>query len=234
MQKRTFRNGRLSEQVLHEVQRMITEEYPSPGSRLPKEGDLAERFQVSRIVVREAMKILEDRGVVEIRAGRGTLTLAPNGERARELLLRLFQDQPVPTLQDLELMAELRQVLEETAASLAAVRATSEDLTKIESALNEMAEETNSIHQTVEADIRFHRAVMEAAHNPYLVLVLDPVMSAFLQQIKISDSVNKGIDLHRGIFDEIRLRNSIGARQAVRRLMKGTMEDSRKALKKLD
>src|SRR6476646_2939398 len=73
MQKRSFRNGRLSEQVLHEMQRLITEEYPEPGSRLPKETELAERFQVSRIVVREAMKILEDRGVVEVRAGRGTL-----------------------------------------------------------------------------------------------------------------------------------------------------------------
>ena len=65
MKPRSFRNGRLSELMLHEVQSLIDNEYPAPGSRLPKEAELAERFRVSRIVVREAMKILEDRGSVE-------------------------------------------------------------------------------------------------------------------------------------------------------------------------
>src|ERR1041384_5899868 len=77
MQKRSFRKGRLREFALREIKRMITEEYPEPGSRLPKEAELADRFQVSRIVIREAMKILEDRGVVEVRAGRGTAAGAP-------------------------------------------------------------------------------------------------------------------------------------------------------------
>ena len=72
MQKRSFRNGRLSERVLQEIQRLIAEEYRTPGLRLPKESELAERFQVSRIVIREAMKILEDRGVVSARRTRNS------------------------------------------------------------------------------------------------------------------------------------------------------------------
>ena len=230
MQKRSFRNGRLSEQVLQEMQRLITEEYPKPGSRLPKEAELAERFQVSRIVIREAMKILEDRGMVEVRAGRGTLTLAPSPERVKESLLLLFRDQPMPTVEEMESLLELRQVLEETSASLAAVRAKEEDLLAIEEALNEMAEEGHDLKHTVEADLRFHRAVMRAAHNPYLELVLDPVMSTFLQQIKLTN-FHTGLDLHRHIFDEIKAHNPVGARQAVRRLMKDTLLDSRRALK---
>ena len=233
MQKRSFRNGRLSEQVLHEMQRLITEEYPEPGSRLPKETELAERFQVSRIVVREAMKILEDRGMVEVRAGRGTLTVAPNPDRVKESLLWLFRDQPMPTMAEMELMLELRQVLEETSASLASVRATEEDLKEIESALHCMAEEDGGLQSLIDADLRFHRAVLKAAHNPYLEMVLDPVMSTFLQQIKLSNSFNPGLDMHRHIFIEIRERNSVGARQAVRRLMKSTLEDSRRALKNI-
>jgi DNA-binding FadR family transcriptional regulator len=231
MQKRSFRNGRLSEQVLQEMQRLIIDEYPAPGSRLPKEAELAERFQVSRIVIREAMKILEDRGMVEVRAGRGTITVAPNPERVKESLLYLFRDQPMPTLADMEMMLELRQVLEETSASLAAVRATSEDLVEIEAALNCMARENGKLKQAIEADLRFHRAVMRAAHNPYLELVLDPVMSTFLQLIKLTN-FNIGLDLHRQVFDEIRARNPVGARQAVRRLMKDTLNDSRNVLKK--
>jgi DNA-binding FadR family transcriptional regulator len=231
MQKRSFRNGRLSEHVLHEMQRLIVEEYPEPGSRLPKEAELAEKFQVSRIVIREAMKILEDRGMVEVRAGRGTLTVAPNPDRVKKSLLWLFRDQPMPTSAEVEAMAELRQVLEETSASLAAVRATPEDLNEIESALREMSEEGDGLAGTIEADLRFHRAVMRAAHNPYLEMVLDPVMSVFLQQIKLTDSFNTGLEMHRQILQEIRARNAVGARQAVRRLMKKTLEDSRSILK---
>jgi GntR family galactonate operon transcriptional repressor len=233
MKQRSFRNGRLSEQVIAEVQRMIGEEYAAPGSRLPKEAELAERFQVSRIVIREAMKILEDRGMVEVRAGRGTLTVAPSPERVKESLLRLFGDQPVPTMQEMESLLELRQVLEETSASLAAVRATDDDIREIGLALREMSHESGDLSETIAADLRFHRAVMHAAHNQYLEMVADPVMSVFLLQIKLTDSFHTALDLHHEIFSEIKARNSVGARQAVRRLMKRTLTDSRKALKSL-
>src|SRR3954451_19734167 len=113
MQKRSFRNGRLSARVVDELQRLVNEEYSDAGSRLPKESELAQRFQVSRIVIREAMKILEDRGVVEVRAGRGPLTAAPNPDRVKESLLWLFREQPLPTIGEMESMLELRQVLEE-------------------------------------------------------------------------------------------------------------------------
>ena len=209
---------------------MIAEEYPAPGSRLPKEVDLADRFQVSRIVIREAMKILEDRGVVEVRAGRGTLTVAPSPERVKTSLLQLFRDQPMPTIQDMEQLLELRQVLEETTASLAAVRATPDDLREIEAALEEMKKEGVDIEQTVAADLRFHRSLMRAAHNPFIEMVLDPLMEVFLQQIKVTDSFNTGWPAHRDIFNEIQAHNPVGARQAVRRLMKITLLDSRNAL----
>jgi DNA-binding FadR family transcriptional regulator len=233
MQKRTFRNGRLSEQVVNELQHLVDAEYAEPGSRLPNEAELADRFQVSRIVIREAMKILEDRGVVEVRAGRGTLTVAPRPDRVKLSLLRLFRDQPIPTLSEMESMLELRQVLEEMSASLAAVRATEEDLSEIAAALEGMADETRGIDATIEADLRFHRAVVKAAHNLYLEMVLDPIVAVFIQQIKLTNSFHTGLEAHRHIFQQIRAHNPVGARQAVRRLMKQTLEDSRKALQNL-
>ena len=233
MRKRTFQNGRLSEQVLPEIQRLIAEEYPEPGSKIPSEAALAERFQVSRIVIREAMKVLQDRRVVEVRAGRGTLTLAGDPDPLYNLLFRMFPDQPLPTLEEMESMLELRQVLEETSASLAAVRATVEDLKEIESALEDHVGRRSPLEDIVAADLRFHRAVMRAAHNRYLEFALDPVMSAFLQQIKLTDTFSTGIELHRHIFQQIRARNPIAARQAVRRLMKTTLADSRKVLERV-
>src|SRR6201996_2349031 len=229
MKKRTFRNGRLSERLLPEIQRMIVEEYATPGSRLPNEGALAERFDVSRIVIREAMKVLQDRGIVEVRAGRGTLTLACKPDLVRESLLRVFSGQPIPTIEEMESMLELRQVLEEMSASLAAVRATDEDLARIELALAGM-ESGGSLEEGIAADVEFHPAVLRAAHNRYLEMVLDPVTSVFLQQIKLTNTAFMGLRLHREIFEQIRERNPVAVRQAVRRLMKTTLEDSRRVL----
>ena len=234
MQRRSFRNGRLSEFALQEIQRMVSEEYRAPGSRLPKEEELADRLQVSRIVIREAMKILEDRGVVEVRAGRGTVTVAPSPGRVKESLLRLFRDQQMPTVQDIEYFLELRQVLEETTASLAAVRASADDLVEIETALQEMKQGDVNEDHTIAADLRFHRSLMRAAHNPFLEMVLDPLMEVFLQQIKLTNTFNMAWELHRKVFLQIQARNPVGARQAVRRLMKVTMADARAALNNLD
>lgn len=231
LKMRTFRSKRLSEWVLHEIERMIAEEYPTPGSKLPKEADLAGRYHVSRIVIREAMKILEDRGVVDVRAGRGTLTVAPNPDRVKELLLRLFNDHPIPTMEEMERLLEVRQVLEETAASLAAVRASEDDLVEIEAALREMKEDGLALNETIAGDMRFHRGVTRAVHNRYFEMVLDPLTEVVLQQIKLTNSYDAGLESHHAIFAEIRSRNPVGARQAVRRLMKKTLSDCRNALK---
>ena len=231
--KRSFRRGRLSEQVVEEMERTILEEYPQPGTRLPKEAELADRFRVSRIVIREAMKILEDRGVVEVRAGRGTTTAAPTPDRVKTSLLRLFRDQPVPTLADMEQMLDLREVLEESAAALAALRATPEDLAIMEAALSDMAAK-RSEEETVDADFRFHIAVAKAAHNRFFEMVIEPLTQVFMQQIKLTDSFTVGIDLHRQIYQNIAKGNPVGARQAVRRLMQSTRSHTTKALGLLD
>jgi DNA-binding FadR family transcriptional regulator len=71
----------------------------------------------------DSHKAPEDRGVVEVVAGRGTFTLTPSPDRVKASLLRLFKDQPIPSLLEMERLLELRQVLEETAASLQAATA---------------------------------------------------------------------------------------------------------------
>lgn len=227
--KRSFRRGRLSEQVVTEMERMIQEEYREAGLRLPKESELADRFRVSRIVIREAVKILEDRGLLEVRAGRGTMTAAPTPDRVKASLMRLFRDQPVPTLAEMERMLELREVLEETVASFAAVRATPEDLEQISAALTDMAA-GQSVEETIEADLQFHIAVAKAAHNRFFEMVIDPLTQVYLRQIKLTDSYEVGVELHRNIFDQIRKGDPVAARQAVRRLMRNTRADVKKAI----
>jgi DNA-binding FadR family transcriptional regulator len=230
--KRTFRNGRLSEQVVSELEKLIRQEYPESKQRLPREGELAVRFQVSRIVIREAMKILEDRGMVEVRAGRGTFTIDPSPEKVKDSLRRLFREQPIPSIAEMERLLELRQVLEETAAGLAAVRANPDDLIEMEAALIAMGNYSSEL-ETIEADLRFHRTVARAAHNHYFEIVLEPLTHVFIQQIKLSDSYSVGVEMHKQIYEAIRANNPVAARQAVRSLMKSTITDARQALQLL-
>jgi DNA-binding FadR family transcriptional regulator len=126
-------------------------------------------------------------------------------------------------------MLELREVLEETAAGLAAVRATPEDLQQIAAALDDMAS-GRSVEEIIDADLRFHIAVAKSAHNRFFEMVIDPVTQVFIQQIKLTDSFSVGLELHRSIFEQIRRGDPVGARQAVRRLMRSTGEHTRTAL----
>jgi DNA-binding FadR family transcriptional regulator len=223
----------LSEQVVAELEALIASEFSQPGTRLPKEDELAERFRVSRIVIREAMKILEDRGLVEVRAGRGTTVVAPSPDRVKSALARLFRDQPIPTSDDMEHMIELRGVLEETVAGLAAIRATPEDLEKISQALSEMAATESTVEQTSEADVRFHMAMAAASHNRFFEIVLEPLTAVYLQQVKLTNSYEIGIDQHRQIYERIAKGDQVGARQAVRRLMEATRKHVKAALQVL-
>jgi len=227
---RSFRKGRLSQQVVAELERLLLEEFPSPGDRWPKESDLALRFGVSRIVIREAIKVLEDRGEIEACAGSGTFTRAPNLDRVKASLLRFLSNSPIPTEQAMEEMLELRELLEETSASLAAVRATGEDLKAIEAALAELKDDPSDLPQTVRADLRFHLAVAKATHNRFLEMILEPLTQVFLQQIALANYFTVGVELHQKVYEQVRAGNSVGARQAVRRLMRETRKDVRNAL----
>lgn len=232
LKKRSFRRGRLSEQVVTELEKMMVEEYPA-GERLPKEAELVQRFRVSRIVIREAMKLLEGRGLVEVRAGSGTYTKAPSVDKVKESLMHLFRDRASPTLDDMEQLLEIREVLEETVASLAAVRANDSDIAEMDAALVIM-ESGNGEQETVEADLRFHLALVRAAHNPYFEMVLGPLTNLVIQQIMLTNSYDVGAALHRKIWEEIRKGSSVGARQAARRLMRFSLEHIRKAIELFD
>jgi DNA-binding FadR family transcriptional regulator len=228
MRKRSFRHGRLSSQVLLQIENMIAEGF-RPGMLLPTEDELAERFSVSRIVIREAMKILEDRGVVKVQAGRGTIVIPPNSNRMKASLYRLFRGSNSPELLEMTQLVELREVLEENAAGLAAVRASEADLAELEAALNSMRD-ANSPEDIHAADLRFHRAVAHASGNPFFEIVLGPLTEVFLKQIQLTGKVGVGIDSHHDVFKAIQLHDPVAARVAVRRLLRITQRDIEKAL----
>jgi GntR family transcriptional repressor for pyruvate dehydrogenase complex len=214
LRKRTFRHGRLSGQVLLQLESMIAENFP-PGELLPTEDELADQFRVSRIVVREAMKMLEDRGLVEV--------------RVKASLYRLIRSSGTPMLEEMLQLLELRGVLEETAAGLAAVRGNESDLADAEVALKNMRDGTHS-EAVYAADLQFHIAIARASGNRFFEIVLEPLTEVFLRQIQLTATVHLGLKHHFEILKAIRLHDPVAARLAVRRLLNVTQKDIRKAL----
>ena len=139
-----------------------------PGDLLPREAELTEAYGVSRTSVREAMKVLSAKGLVEIRQKVGTRV------RPKELwnafdsdLLAWYhaQGQGEAIMRDL---VELRQILEPSAARLAAGRASMSDLHRIETALGAMEANAHDHQGYATSDVEFHMAVYGASHNVLL------------------------------------------------------------------
>lgn len=134
-----------------------------PGERLPTEKVLAERFGVSRAVLREAVSRLKTEGYVETRQGKGAFVAEDPGLVAFRLDLDARKDAAAT-----EHLLELRMIVEQACAELAARRRTAHDLNAMRSALADMRDAYRQGGLGLEADIHFHEAIAAATHNPVL------------------------------------------------------------------
>jgi len=169
MSFRSVSTTRSYEQVVEQLLERIHGGEFAPNQRLPTERELGELFGVSRGVIREAIKVLNSMGVVESRQGSGTYVsdnLAPSVSRALVLSAK-------PEESSLLSLMELRQSIEVLAARLAAERRTDDevDLMKAAAQATLAAADEDNVHDFEDADVRFHRLVVEAARNPFLVTV---------------------------------------------------------------
>src|SRR5215472_14907297 len=116
---RTIKSSRLFEQIVQQVEESILKGQLKPGDQLPAERDLAQRFGVSRTAVREAVKALREKGLVEAYSGRGTFVTNGTSQAIRQsldLMIRIGRHEGAVHL------AELRHMLEPEIAALAATR----------------------------------------------------------------------------------------------------------------
>lgn len=157
----------------------------APGEMLPREADLANQFSVSRGVAREAIRGLEERGLISVKHGRGaTVNAATEWDvfSADVLAALLETDRSADVLSE---YLECRRILEIEAAGLAAQRASSEDLAVLADALAQMTESAERARENPaaedfyhQADIAFHRAVIKATGNRALGRMTEPVHTA--------------------------------------------------------
>jgi GntR family transcriptional regulator, galactonate operon transcriptional repressor len=200
-------NRNLSEQVSQRIGERILSGSYAPGETLPDEPSLTVLFGVSRTVIREAVKMLVSKGMLEVRPRIGTRVTAPgNWQLLDRDVLQWHQSIQVEDGRLSQLM-ELRQSIEPDAAMHAASRRTDEDIAAIRRALDMMAASVDKNSEYVIADAHFHSAVLRAAHNQYLDALESAIFAGLLLSIRVTNPNAKqnstSIPLHTSIADAI-------------------------------
>jgi GntR family transcriptional repressor for pyruvate dehydrogenase complex len=204
-----------TEQVITHVRSLIEKGVLRPGNRLASERELAQRMGVSRTSVRAGLRSLQAMGVVQTRQGAGTFITAGPPTLVSEPL-RL-----IASLHGLSLggLFEVRRVLEAGTASLAAERATSEQIATISDEVTGMYSALHDPQLFLDYDLRFHRAVSSAANNPMLGAIIEAVAALFFEErratIERAHNLKESADMHRKIYQAIRARDREAARAAM-------------------
>jgi GntR family transcriptional repressor for pyruvate dehydrogenase complex len=167
--------ARLSDQVAQQLAARIHAGKLEAGEKLPPEARLVEQFQVSRTVLREAVSRLKSLGLVDSRQGSGVYVSASPPYAPLNFDARHSESREAVVQ-----MAEVRRALEAEAAGLAAQRRSAADVKRLKQAVQALDRAVKSGGDGVEQDLQFHRAIADAAHNPFLIGTLD-YLSQFMR-----------------------------------------------------
>jgi GntR family transcriptional repressor for pyruvate dehydrogenase complex len=213
------REQRLYERVVDKVLDLIAANTWRPGYRLPPERELAEAFGVSRTVVREAVKALEARGVLESLTGSGVYVRAVDSSIISRSLQTYIQ---LSNQDDFEIrLNEVRRVLEVEIAALAAQRATPEQRAQLRKICQEMRSGGQAGHKMAELDFRLHLTLAEATQNELFEVLLAPLINQLHDQIVLTwdgygpRPVETVLDQHEAIVAAVESSDPDAARQAM-------------------
>lgn len=223
------RSPTLSARVTEAVEQLIADNELVAGDRMPSERVLAEKFDVSRTVIREAVRSLVAKGLLDVRRGSGTVVCGPQTDfvaRSMSLLL-----QAGGSSNSYDQVHEVRTMLELHISTIAAKRRTDLDLMNLDRALDQMVRDHDS-ESFASADMAFHSALAAATHNPLLLVLHDSIADVMVavrkQAFETLGAVPNAQNHHRRIFEAVRDSDSARASKAMeshlldsRRLMDG-------------
>jgi GntR family transcriptional repressor for pyruvate dehydrogenase complex len=205
--------------VVEKVTELIVSSKLKPGDRLPPEAVVGSQMGVSRTVVREAMRVLVARGLVETKHGVGTLVKSNRGGQFAGPLSAMLKLEQI----SIEDVHGVRAILEVEIAGIAAERATKAEVAELERRVAELERSAGSgnAQDYVRADGDFHRFLAKTSHNPLLVTLLDSV-SELLSAMRLSvmdypELYKPGVADHRRIMERVKLKDAAGARAAMRK-----------------
>lgn len=221
---------RLYEQIVMQIERRIMAGELKIGDQLPAERELAEQFAVSRTAVREAVKALHQKGLIEIRPGRGTFVTNATQGAVRHSLGLMMHFGATDLLADL---TEVREIFEPEIAARAATRITEEFIATMQEAVNVMEEATAADNSEifVEADLDFHLVLAESTQNAVIPVLMDSIIDLLREQRKRTGltvgGLRRGQSHHKKILEAITRHDPEAARMAMQSHLQQVREDSK-------
>lgn len=221
-----IRSPQLYKHVAMQIRERIINGDLEMGDRLPPEQGLAEQFEVSRTVVREAIKALEREGLVEVQQGRGTYVTDGTLTAFKESFALMMSIGSGQTFADL---VEVRALLEPGIVAMAASRATDEDIEMLEQSVAIMEASLDDPETFVRADSAFHMALASATKNELIIKMIEPIVD-LLHEMRVSISetpsgLQRGQYHHMRILAAVKARDPDAARQAMLLHMEQIHED---------
>jgi GntR family transcriptional regulator, transcriptional repressor for pyruvate dehydrogenase complex len=221
------RTSRLYEQIVQQIEESIVNGTLKAGDQLPPERELAQRFGVSRTAVREAVKALREKGLVEAFSGRGTFITDGTSQAVRQsldLMVKIGQPEGSNHL------AEVRAILEPEIAALAAARIQESELAVMREAVAVMDRSGKDPDAYIEADLDFHLALAEGAANPLILSLLDSIVGLLREQrlriFNVPGGPSRGQIHHKRILEAVERHDARAARDAMRAHLEQVRDDS--------
>jgi GntR family transcriptional repressor for pyruvate dehydrogenase complex len=174
----------LSQEVVAQFKEAFIKGELKPGDYLPSENELVEKFGVGKSSLREAIKMMQAIGIVEIIKGKGTRVcseIQPNAINSLAYQLIFANVQNESTL------FEFRKMVEVAASKLAIQKASDEDIKLLEDSVKRLQSQIAQKQPTIELDIEFHHLVYQSTHNPFIIQLGKTLMDLFRPSIEISN-----------------------------------------------
>lgn len=181
----------LSAQIADLLKDIIINERMKENEKIPSEQTLTERFGVSRNVIREALKVLQARGLVELRNGLGCYVKKPEASNLSDIISCMVAMENI----DFKDIYDIRIILETASAEIAATKVTKEQLEYMNQLLDRLNDRSITVKERRECDFNFHIAIAEATGNTLLVVFIQTMKNLFI------DMIEKGIFIEGGIAD---------------------------------
>ncbi|MEW5772531.1 MAG: FadR/GntR family transcriptional regulator [Thermodesulfobacteriota bacterium] len=210
-----LKKGSVVVEIIDRIKRALLNGEIGPGDFLPSETELTRSLGVGKSSVREAMKMLQAMGIVEVRQGQGTMIRETPGNdyldsMAFHLLLtrKLSRD-----------VLELRRMFEPAYTLMAMRQATEEDVARIGAAVERLERAIRRGSQQAEDDMAFHQAILDATHNPLVVRIGETLMQLYEASIGTSMKLIPDIALadHKAIYEAFKARDEAAVREAIER-----------------
>jgi len=208
----------LHNQVVHQLGQLIVSGELAPGLGLPREDVLAQRLDVSRTALREAMKVLVAKGLIESRQRTGARVREQIYWKQLDADVLAWRCASMPTESFVEKLVEMRELIEPGAAAAAAKKRTDAQLAELKAAYDAMAA-SEDLDAWAEADLAFHECLLRSTNNELMVSLFSVIETAlgtfFLLSARNAGNFKSALPYHEKVYDAVRKGQPDVARKAM-------------------